>query len=185
MGLLSLPALKRVTITSECWRPYFTSPLYETPLIRSLPKGFRCSTVYPWLGSNLNVDDDQSERNAETLTEPWNEDLCSEWRGWHIVVSELSKNAARQNVKELVVDVHKEPTGICFQLLDSINPSCSNMLKIFETVPLTRFDLALNVSSGNPNNFACFRNGLLKNALLKLPHLCTLQPPLFHYHDAC
>jgi hypothetical protein len=171
MGLLSLPALKRVTITSECWRQSYTSPLYETPLIRSLPQGFRCPTVYPWVGSNSEVDDDQSERNAEILITPWDEELCSEWRGWHIVVSELSRTVTRQKVRELIVDVHREPTGISFQLLGSINQSYSNMLQFFEAAPLTRLELAINVPPGNVDDFACFRNGLLKDALSKLTHL--------------
>lgn len=43
-----LPTLRRITITTEVWRPWHLVPVYDTPFRRALPAGFRKPSVRPW-----------------------------------------------------------------------------------------------------------------------------------------
>jgi len=106
----------------------------------------------------------------KTLSRPWTQPH-PEWRGFSIVVSELMKYSAKHKVEEFVIDVHRQATGICYQLFNSRNPDYNTTLSLFEILPLTRLDLAINTQTSEEGDYFCFRNGLLKDALLKLVHL--------------
>lgn len=106
-----------------------------------------------------------------------------------MVVSELLATAPHHRVTELVINVNREPTGISYQLFMMPNVDFDNTIQRFDTMPLTRLDLALNVRKAENEGFRCFRNGLLKDALSRLPllkhfHLHTnIYPPETHRRE--
>jgi hypothetical protein len=175
-GLQYLPNLKRVTLTSEAWRLHPLFPVYETPFWRSLPPGFVMAPPWPWVGETNPGMVDSIDENL--VTRPWTEPH-EEWRGYSIVVSELLGNAARHQVSEFVVDVHRERTGISQRLFTSQNTDYLNTAQLFNMIKLTRLDLALNLkdircADGDDDDIftnvdsAFWTKPLLKQALSKL-----------------
>ncbi|KAH8646915.1 hypothetical protein BX600DRAFT_443884 [Xylariales sp. PMI_506] len=117
-GLKRFPALERVTITPAA-HGRLNEPLYETPMIRSLPYEFNYPMPQGW---PIHSYGDQCE------LPPWNLtiDLAMQtWRGFRCVVSELVGSKLKQpqhQVSELVVDTHTLPTGLNCRIFDT--PPC-------------------------------------------------------------
>lgn len=169
LALSSFPRLKRITLTSEVWRPWFNPPIYVSPFFRSLSPGFRKPYVWPWLGPNDFEDRSQREYRRQTMAGPVDK-LSSDWRGYSIVVSALLA-VPNHKVNELVIDVQGGELGISHQLFSSRNEDYIRTLDLMSTVPLRRFQLALNRSYAHCDGFACFFNGLMKLALESMTHL--------------
>lgn len=174
-GLEYLPNLRRVTITSEAWRANHLLQKYETPfhrLLRSLPPGFRIPLPWPWLGWTRDYDRrEPPDEELVVLTMPWKDGPHSEWRGYGFVIRELQLTPHLHSVQELVIDVNREFTGICYQLFETINEAYRWTLRAVESVSLTRLDLAINVRDAEEMSFPCLKNGLLKAVLSKLTSL--------------
>jgi hypothetical protein len=171
MGLVSFPSLRRVTLLNNAWGPNYLIPVYGTPFFRSLPTAFMMPTDDPWLGALREPwDAGLAEHEEDALARSWDEPH-REWRGYGIVVSEILVSAPHHHVCELAIDVHRQLTGISHHLFTSLNEDYNSTLRLFDTLPLTRLELALNTKTAADSSFACFRNGLLKNALSKLRHL--------------
>ena len=147
LGLISFPNLQRITLTSETWRNEPLFPCYETPLFRSLPPGFRMPMPWPWLGASATKHShyrEWTDEEMEQLDASWDEQH-QEWRGYSILVSELLATASHHKVREFVIDVNREPTGISQRLFCGKSVDYSNTINLFETLQLTRLDLALNI----------------------------------------
>jgi len=113
----------------------------------------------------------------EDLHKPWDEPL-EEWRGYFIVVSQLLATTANHNIREFVVDVHREPTGLSQYLFCTPSQALQDTETMFRTFDLTRLDLALNMANMQVDNNTWFwKQPFLKRAL---SHLCNLQH--FHLH---
>jgi hypothetical protein len=180
LGLLSLPNVRRVTLTSEAWRPTNAFPLYETPFFRSLPPGLQMPILWPWLGRHQTRE--FSEADEDDLMASWEHGPHNEWCGYDIVVNGLLNTAGHHHVREFVIEVNREPTRICYQLFEApLNPrrnlSFCDTVILFESTPLTRLDLAINVETADLNDFSCFHNARLQTALSKLTSL-----EHFHLH---
>ena len=146
LGLISFPNLQRITLTSETWRYDPLFPRYETPLFRSLPPGFRMPIPWPWFGALASESShyrEWTDEEEEQLEASWDQQH-QEWRGYSILVSELLATASHHKVREFVIDVNREPTGISQELFCGENVDYSNTINLFETLQLTRLDLALN-----------------------------------------
>lgn len=56
----------------------------------------------------------------------------------------------------------------------SSNQDYLNTLQLFDSTSLARLDLAFATNTAEDDSFGCFRNGLLKAALAKPPHLQSI-----------
>ncbi len=168
LGLLSFPALKRVTVTPEAWRVKSLFPRYETPFFRSLPPGFKMPIPWPWLGSDYaGLSDDQLDR----LMLPWDQSH-EEWRGYQIVVDTLLATASMHQVEELTIDTNGELTGISYQLFTSHESiGYTRTVQLLQTTQLTTLELCLNTQTAEETDFSCLHNQLLKSALSHLTSL--------------
>lgn len=181
LGLISFPNLQRITLTSETWRYNPLFPRYETPLFRSLPPGFRMPIPWPWLGALASESShyrEWTEDEEEQLEASWDEQH-QEWRGYSILVSELLATASHHKVREFVIDVNREPTGISQELFCGESVDYSNTINLFETLQLTRLDLALNIRTAieERTETSFWHRRLLKRALSNLTNL-----EHFHFH---
>jgi len=158
LGLVSFPNLERITISSDTWFP--------TPFFRSLPPEFQMPLPWAWLGRDS---DDLFETQLPELMLPW-DTVQEEWRGYQIVVSALT--STNHSVKELIIDINYELTGISYQLFTSEHSTGYNAtVQLFRTVPLTRLELMLNTTTAEEIGFSCFHGGSLRTALSYLSSL--------------
>lgn len=183
LGLISFPNLQRITLTSETWRYNPLFPRYETPLFRSLPPGFRMPIPWPWLGALAHKSSHYrkwTDDEEEQLEASWDEQH-QEWRGYSILVSELLATASHHKVREFVIDVNREPTGISQELFCRESVDYSNTINLFETLQLTRLDLALNIRMviEERAETSFWHRRLLKRALSNLTNL-----EHFHFHTS-
>lgn len=144
--LASCPNIKRVTLTSECWRPWSFGQRYDTPFHRALPLGFRKPSVWPWLGVRPHATPSQEEHREDTLIMKHHPYLSSEWRGYSIIVSALLTNP-RLNIEEFIIDAGNERTGINHRLFASVNNDLKRTIAMFSSMPLKRLNLALNADT--------------------------------------
>jgi hypothetical protein len=172
LGLVSFPALTRVTVTSETWQLNPLFPRYETPFFRSLPPGFQMPTPWPWLGRDY---DELSEAQMERLMLPWDESY-EEWRGYQVVVDALLATISVHKVKEFIIDTNHENTGISYQLFASPEQiGYMQTVKLFQAAQLTTLELSVNTRTAGRVNFSCFHNQLLRSALSRLTSLKSLR----------
>lgn len=137
-GLSSFPALKRITVTSEAYRPTIISPCYPTPLIRSFPIGFNYPGPLPW----------KCEEPENTGLNVTANDLCNCWRGILLVLEKLAQHESL--VPEFVIDAQYEHFGVAFQLFDSPSDNLRN-LEILCQRGLRRLDLAIDIFNPFPS----------------------------------
>ncbi|KAI8942711.1 hypothetical protein NX059_000759 [Plenodomus lindquistii] len=142
-ALRSLPNLKRITLTSEAWRPWQFMPHYDTPYRRSLPVGFRKPTVWPWHGLRPATTPAQEEDSVKALSTPLDGCLPNDWRGYTIVTSALLSQSNVQ-IEEFVIDAGCEPTGINHQLFAHPNKDLERTKQFFRGSPLQRLQFVIN-----------------------------------------
>ncbi|KAK2756926.1 hypothetical protein FQN54_004894 [Arachnomyces sp. PD_36] len=161
-GLTSFPALKRVVVTSTMHRMFPFLHEYDSPLLRSLPKGFRMRGPDDWNPLISRYDDADYDKVC-----------CWVWRGFNIVVEELNNLHGQHNVSELLINPSRKPVGVNQKLLDRPdNPPVmySTLYQLFQSVQLTRLELSLRVAEFL-RDWGFLRNGLLKSALEQLTEL--------------
>ncbi|KEY72509.1 hypothetical protein S7711_09460 [Stachybotrys chartarum IBT 7711] len=99
-GLARFTALRKITISGATYGRAF-NPLYETPLLRSLPPLFNYPTPRGWI--------------ADEITWPvcpaW-KDEGGGWIGFRTVMRALAKNRDCGRVVEVAVDAHGLDTGL-------------------------------------------------------------------------
>ena len=162
--LTAFPALQRVTVTSEAYRPPYLCSHFGTPLIRSFPPGFSMPLPWPWLFT----------RDLSPFPPSLN-NVYQRYRCYEIVISELLNHSATTHVSELIIDVNYEPTEISHEFF-SRSPLYFLTTQLFKTGILRRFDLAINVcGTAEHNDWFCFGGNLLHNALR------YLSPRLEHF----
>ncbi|CBX93984.1 hypothetical protein IAQ61_003858 [Plenodomus lingam] len=169
-ALRSFPYLKRVTLTSEVWRPWHFVPRYDTPFSRSLPIGFRKPTVWPWCGRRPSQPGAELESRTGMLTVPINGSLPGDWRGYTIVTSALLSQG--NGVEEFLIDSGSEPAGISHQIFRHPNQELDRTIQLFRTAPLRRLQIVLYDKvefddTGLMHNY-------LNRALSELSHLTHL-----------
>ncbi|KAJ5626175.1 hypothetical protein N7510_002484 [Penicillium lagena] len=160
-GLKQFPALKRVTITPAAHGHLF-APLYPTPMIRALPKGFNYPIPRGWPITG--------EGRDPPLAYPWqelNEAHKEKYRGFRIVTRVLAKE--EHNVSELILNANQLATGINCTILDDPCAEYANLATVVKHPGLRRLDLALLVGGidNEELNWQSFRNRRLHQALSK------------------
>lgn len=160
-GLERFPALARITITPAAHGMLFV-PLYETPMIRALLKGFNYPIPRGW---------PTPERGDQPYyVRNWNEDK-TKWRGFSVVVRELANTQKDHGVTELVLDAHYLNTGLNCHVFDGSNEDYDNLVKVLQRPGFSRIDLALLAEGQQYQGWPSFRNGYLKNALAEATDL--------------
>ncbi|VUC21552.1 unnamed protein product [Clonostachys rosea] len=172
-GLARFTSLTRVVITpSAHGRPFVPfSPLYETPMIRSLPTGLNYPIPFSWP-----VTHDWDELPLETV---WNgketdnqeviDMLKQRWRGFRAALQTLAY--AQHQVTELVIDVNHLRTGISARIFTEPCEEYDNMVRLLKRPGFRRLDLSLMVGGEEKDNWACFCNGNLRKALQNASNL--------------
>ncbi|KAJ5567201.1 hypothetical protein N7535_006507 [Penicillium sp. DV-2018c] len=159
-GVKQFPALKRVTITPEAHGDVI-NPLYPTPMIRALPKGFKYPIPRGWLCPA------DTELPATAYT--WNQypELRDRYRGFRTAMRVLAKEP--NSVSELVMTSHSIPTGINCTIFDEPCEEYDHFATVLKKPGFRRLDIALLVS-GEPrhDSDACWRsldNGRFRRAV--------------------
>ncbi|PNP38492.1 hypothetical protein TGAMA5MH_09573 [Trichoderma gamsii] len=152
-GLERFPALERITLTPAAHGILF-NPLYNTPMLRSLPYGFNYNIPRGWPGTY-----------SYARCEPWETEAEKEqWRGFREVIRCLADNKA-PSVKELVLDVHQLPTGLTCHFFDHACPEYDQLVAVLRRPGFRRFDLALTAGGQPSSDWESFRNGRMRRAL--------------------
>lgn len=151
-GLERFPALKRITITPATHGFLFT-PLYQTPMIRSLPYGFNYKIPRSW---------PTSESYSSAVE--WKDGTKQRWRGFREALRCLAENKG-SSVTEFVIDVHQLPTGITCCFFDQQCSEYDHLVALLRRPGFRRFDLALTVGLQDQDEWHSFRNRRLRLAL--------------------
>jgi hypothetical protein len=144
--LASFPKLRRVTVTTEVWRPWNVPPRYDTPFYRSLPLGFRKPSVWPWLGRRPHATHQQLVDLELRRSHP-TDTLFTEYRGYAIVVSALV-DMSNPCIEEFIIDSGNEFTGMSHHLLSGRAPYL-NTISLFDRMPLKRLKFSINYADGD------------------------------------
>lgn len=169
-ALSDFPNLRRITLTSEVWRPWNLYPDYDTPFYRSLPPGFRKPSVWPWLGHRPQATTAQLAHRDKVISEQGIKSLALDWRGYSIIVAALLKTS-NSRIDGFIIDAGNECTGISHQLLASSNSDYDNTVRMFRHLRLKRLNLVINSQSSGDGPNSMYSSGLLKRALECLQYL--------------
>lgn len=154
-GLTRFTSLERITITPAA-HGYLFTPLYETPMIRSIPFGMNYLIPRGW----PTLLDDYG-----LSTPPWDETVERDcYRGFTNIVRLLALNTDIE-VKELVVTADQLPTGISCDMFVASNPSYEHLRQIVQRPGFRRLDLALHANTAWRSDWATLRNGRLYDLL--------------------
>ncbi|KAH7120618.1 hypothetical protein EDB81DRAFT_814482 [Dactylonectria macrodidyma] len=165
-GLSRFTNLQRITITPAAHGSP-VQPLYQTPMIRSLPPGL----IYP-LPRGWPI---AEEGENEPFAESWYGDEKSKWRGFCLVTS-VAAQYFRENpaasIFEFVVDTNHLLTGISCRLFDDAgSPEYKDLVTILSQPGLSRIDMSLLVGGQDEQGWHAFRSGCLHRALRRAPGL--------------
>ncbi|KAF1927981.1 uncharacterized protein M421DRAFT_12687, partial [Didymella exigua CBS 183.55] len=133
-ALEQLPNLKRITITSEVWRPWNLIPVYDTPFHRALPAGFRKPSVWPWVDRS-HLDTPRPPAFDESI-----QHLPAEWRGYSVVMSALVSKSV-PTLQEFIVDTGHENVGLPKQIFALPTLDSTKSIRVFSTTPLKKLQL--------------------------------------------
>lgn len=164
-GLKRFPALKRITITPAT-HGYLFNPLYETPMIRSLPYGlnYRIPRGWPTPLDGYNL-----------FTPAWNISIARDYyRGFTNIIRILAENKY-SHVKELIVDTCQQPTGISCDIFREPNANYHHFCRMLQLPGFRRLDLALNITTAWYSSYASLRTPQLYNALAAATDMESMQ----------
>lgn len=186
-ALAQLPNLRRITLTSEVWRPWKTVPTYDTPFFRALPAGFRKPSVATWSGgsdrTHTHLARAVRRQHLPEATTNQMEDFPSYWRGYGIIMASLVA-IPTPHLEEFAVDVGNEWLGVPQHIFALPNLDYNNTLRALGTTQLKDLQLSMSPADAWPDHltersFVDF--DLIKNLLVALPHLEKLDLALNSY----
>jgi hypothetical protein len=168
-ALAGFPNLRRITITSEVWRPWHRVPRYNTPFFRSLPPGFRKPAVWPWLFS---YHDARNPRNFAYWHKMFivKDRLSVAWRGYDIMVSAMLAMTI-VGIEEFIIDSGNERTGISHRVLFNDVKNFHDTVQMFQRTPLKRLKLSINPMSRTSEHPLEMMMEGLTHALAQTQHL--------------
>ncbi|KAJ4986266.1 hypothetical protein SVAN01_08201 [Stagonosporopsis vannaccii] len=129
--------LRRITITSEVWRPWFPVPVYDTPFYRALPPGFRKPSVWPWIGSS------HLGSVASCIHDVPTRHLPAKWRGYSIVMASLARNPV-PSLQEFALDTGQESIGLPHEFFPLPKIDYANTIQALSTAPITKLQLSFS-----------------------------------------
>lgn len=140
-ALTQFPNLKRITLTSEAWRPWFPVPIYDTPFYRALPPGFRKPSVWPWADSNY-----LGSAISSTHEIP-NQHLPAKWRGYSIIMASLARNPV-PSLQEFVLDTGQEMIGLPHGFFAVPRVDHTNIIEALSITPITKLQISFSDNVG-------------------------------------
>ncbi|KAF3044022.1 hypothetical protein E8E12_006770 [Didymella heteroderae] len=136
-ALEQLPNLRRITITTEVWRPWNLTPLYDTPFRRALPAGFRKPSVGPWTDWGLS-----ELLRAGLARDGFVQDLSTEARGFSILMSSLASKPVF-GLQEIIIDTGCDNCGLPLEIFSFPKLDYTNSVQVFSIAPLKRLQLSV------------------------------------------
>ncbi|KAM0449778.1 hypothetical protein ACHAO4_007075 [Trichoderma viride] len=162
-ALQHLPALRTITVTPAA-HGFLFSPLYETPLIRSLPFGMNYPLPRGW--------PIRYGRNPIRLTKPWEVDKAM-WRGYNMVTKTLVEEKQHHHVSEFLIDAHYLHTGLSCHLFERECEEYDNFRTILQQPNFKKLQLSLLAAGQESINvrWPAFRNNLMRDAIAEASQL--------------
>ncbi|KAK1239977.1 hypothetical protein MKX08_007419 [Trichoderma sp. CBMAI-0020] len=156
-ALHRLPALRTITITPAT-HGFLFSPLYQTPLIRSVPVGMNYPLPRGWPVWSGN--------SPIRILDSWEREKGI-WRGYNMVTQTLAEEAEHHHVSELSIDAHYLHTGLSCRLFDEECEEYDNFRTILQQPNFKKLHLSLLVAGQESVNirWPSFRTNLLRNAI--------------------
>ncbi|KAF4979714.1 hypothetical protein FZEAL_4142 [Fusarium zealandicum] len=163
-ALERFPSLKRITLTPAAHGFLFT-PLYDTPLIRSLPYGFNYPQPRGWPFAG---DQDQAPRAPQ-----WDdsEQIKNQWRGFRIITQVLAQMESRHRITDLILDVSLLNTGLNCHVFDKPCDEYHDLVSTLRRPGFRRLDLSLLVGGLERQEWVSYRSGYLRRALAEATDL--------------
>ncbi|UKZ78871.1 hypothetical protein TrVFT333_006617 [Trichoderma virens FT-333] len=158
-GLDRFSGLKRITITPAAHGMLF-APLYQTPMIRTLPYGLNYSIPRGWPVTG----------DSYLPADEWTEETKWQWRGFKEVIRCLAEHKG-SSVTELVLDTHLLPTGVTCHFFDQACLEYNHLISVLQKPGFSRLELALMAGKQEPGDWRSFRNGRLRRALAEASEL--------------
>lgn len=156
-GLDRFPALKRVTVTPAV-HGWLFSPLYGTPMIRSLPYGFNYPIPRGWPTAAFGEN--------PTIPVIWSRAPEAYKEQWHGVRTALRILAQHEhNISELSFDPFLLVTGINYSMLDQPSNEYNHFLAIMKRPGFGYLNLPLFVGGNGTHYWAQQSSGYLYRAL--------------------
>ncbi|KAL4962080.1 uncharacterized protein BDV14DRAFT_203233 [Aspergillus stella-maris] len=155
-GLPRFPALKRITVTPAA-HGWLFAPLYETPMIRSFPRGFNYPTPRGW----PTIPDGTYKPKAK----PWN-DKSVKWdfRGFVLITRVLATYPAH-HISQLRISANTLETGLNCRIFEDKNQEYDDLASIMARPGFKRLDLDLLVGGQEHTGWHAFRSRNLYHAL--------------------
>lgn len=156
-GLDRFPALKRVTVTPAV-HGWLFSPLFETPMIRSLPYGFNYPIPRGWPTAAFGEN--------PTIPVAWSqapEAYKEQWHGVRIALRILAQH--KHNISELNFDPFLLVTGINYTMLDQPSDEYNHFLAIMKRPGFSHLNLPLFVGGNGTHYWAQQSSRYLYRAL--------------------
>ncbi|KAL6710060.1 hypothetical protein ACN47E_009851 [Coniothyrium glycines] len=152
--LAELPALKRITLTSQVWQPWGLPSRYDSPFQRSLPSGFRKPSVWPWLsqrphprpsstgGAMYSEPPYLSYRDKSLVSEASDPD-SHDFRGYGIVLSSMA-TIPKPIIQEFVIDAGRTDAGIDPSFHVKSKHDRDHIIHVLQRHPLQRLHLSFH-----------------------------------------
>ncbi|KAM0174026.1 hypothetical protein ACHAPF_006368 [Botrytis cinerea] len=154
-------SLQKITITPAA-HGSLDRPLYETPMIKSFPKGFNYPIPRGWPSSGpLEI----------YILPPWNDKTAKkQWRGFCIITNVLA-GRNDHHILELIIDVRELETGLSCRIFDEPCEEYNNLVHLIQQPGFRRIDLALLADGQYYDDWSSFRSGHLKRMFEAAPDL--------------
>ncbi|KAF5874874.1 uncharacterized protein Bfra_003323 [Botrytis fragariae] len=155
-------SLRRITITPAA-HGSLDRPLYETPMIKSFPKGFNYPIPRGWPSSGP---------FGLYILPPWNDETAKkQWRGFCVITNVLA-GRNDHHISELIMDVRELSTGLSCRVFDEPCEEYDNLVHLIRQPGFRRIDLAL-LADGQyyDDDWSSFRSGHLKRMFEAAPDL--------------
>lgn len=156
-------SLRRITVTPAA-HGSLNRPLYETPMIKSFPKGFKYSIPRGW---------PYSGPLGLYILPSWKDEAAKkQWRGFCVVTNVLAGRNIHHHISELIIDVRELDTGLSCRVFDEPCEEYKNLVDLLRQPGFRRIDLAL-LADGQyyDDNWSSFRSGYLKKMFEAAPDL--------------
>lgn len=166
-ALQRFPSLERVTVTPAA-HGWLFSPLYETPTIRSLPRGLNYPVPRGWPTA--------PDGCPPHGMPPWpgdgeGEAYKEQWHGVRVALRVLADSQTQHSVTEFVLDAHHLDTGLNCRIFEDPATSAEyvNLCALLRRPGFARLDLALAVGGQEHLGWPAMRGGHLQAALAGAP----------------
>ncbi|KAI0190611.1 hypothetical protein F4808DRAFT_444478 [Astrocystis sublimbata] len=145
------PSLRKIIITDATHGRLFT-PLYDTPMIRSFPRGFN----YPLPGR-------ASSEVTQPACVPWDE-TGRAWQGFRVMMDLLAQNRDAGRVTELQVNAFPLRGGLNYRLFEEPCETLTNFQTVLRQDDFESLHLDLQVDADD-DQIEVFNGGLLRQTL--------------------